>query len=125
METKKPSTVIYSWILSNKIQQPIKLELELVKVVYDRMGRGHDSRYFKVYIGGRNVTQMVAEATNLKISKAKTTNGCVLVHGSGMDMGFALQDRVQRAAYQAGYPNMFDRDSYIYLGRKRGNKYVK
>ena len=116
---------LYEWVLRNKIEQPIKLDIALEKIAYDKTGRGNDSRYFKVYIGGMNVTQMVAEAANLKLSKARDTRDCVIVHGSGMDMGFALQDRVQRAAYQAGYPNMFDRDLYNYLGRKHGNKYVK
>lgn len=108
---------IYNWVIENRIPQPIKLEIELVKVVYDKQGRGNDSRYMRVYIQGHNVTQMVAEATGLKISKAKNYNlqGCLIIHGSGMDMGFALQDRMHSRASSAGYPNMFDYGNYICL----------
>ena len=116
---------IYGWVLNNKIEQPIKLELALDKIVYDSKGCGNDARYFQVYIGGCNVTQMVAEATKLKLSKARDSYGCLIAHGSGMDMGLFVQDRMYRAAYQAGYPNMFDKDDYIYLGKKRGNKYIR
>ena len=110
---------IYAWVLNNKIQQPIKLEIVLVKTVLDKAGNGNDARYFKVCIGGMNVTQMIAEATNLKLSKARNSYGCVIVHGSGMDMGFALQERMYRYACQAGYPKMFDMNDYIYLGKEK------
>ncbi len=105
---------IYGWVINNKIKQPIKLELTLDKVVYDPHRQGKDTRYFKVCIGDANVSQMVANATNLKISKAKGTYNDLIIHGSGMDMGFALQDRMYRAAVRNGHPNMFDRSEYIY-----------
>ncbi len=109
---------IYDYVKRNKITTPIQLEIQLDKIVYDRNRQGNDARYFTVKINGETVTQMVAEATNLKISKARGTYGSLIIHGSGMDMGFALQDRMYRAAYQSGYPDMFDRDLYKYLGRK-------
>ncbi|MCR4654715.1 MAG: hypothetical protein K5770_00570 [Lachnospiraceae bacterium] len=61
---------------------------------------------------------MVAEAVNLKVSKAQNTYGSLIIHGSGMDMGFALQSRVYQVACQVGYPDMFDRDMYKYPGRR-------
>lgn len=109
---------LYDFVRNKHFPTPIKLEIGLVKVVPDRDRCGNDARYFEVKIHGSTVTQMVAEATNLKISKARDTYNCLIVHGSGMDMGFALQDRLYHKASQAGYPNMFDKDEYIYLGKR-------
>ena len=109
---------LFTYVAEKNISQPIQLEIGLDKVVYDKTKNGNDARYFTIKINGENVTQMVAEAVNLKISKAQDTYGSLIIHGSGMDMGFALQDRVYHAACQAGYPNMFDRDIYKYLGKR-------
>lgn len=115
---------LFTYVEEKNISQPIQLEIGLDKIVYDRTKNGNDTRYLTVRINGKNVTQMVAEATNLKISKAQDTDGSLIIRGSGMDMGFALQDRVYRAAYQAGYPNMFDRGMYKYLGKRiSGRRY--
>lgn len=103
---------LISWCENNNIKTPIKLEIGLAKIDY----RNCQTRYFRVYINGHDVTQMIANAVNLKLSKAKRTNNCLIVHGCGMDMGLALQDRVYRAAYQYN-SNLFDKDDYIYLGR--------
>lgn len=110
---------IYNYVLQQNIKQPIKLEIELNKIAYDRNGCGNDARYFKVFINGKDVTTMVAAAVNLKMSYARNSYGCLIIHGSGMDMGFALQDKMYRASYQAGYPDMFDRDFYTYRGYKK------
>lgn len=109
---------LFTYVVEKNISQPIQLEIGLDKVVYDRTRNGNDARYLTVRINGENVTQMIAEAVSLKTSKAQDTYGSLIIHGSGMDMGFALQDRVYRAAYQAGYPDMFDRDGYKYLGKR-------
>ncbi len=109
---------LFTYVAEKNISQPIQLEIGLDKVVYDKRRNGKDARYLTVRIKGENVTQMIAEAVNLKMSKAQDTYGSLIIHGSGMDMGFALQDRVYRAAYQAGYPDMFDRDMYKYLGKR-------
>lgn len=98
--------------------EPIKLEIGLDKVVYDSTGNGKDTRYFTVKISGTDVTRLVAEATGLKLSRAKRTSGSLIVHGSGMDMGFFLQSRMYSAAYREGYPDMFDKDDYKYLGKR-------
>lgn len=109
---------IYKYVLDNHIEQPVQLEIGLDKVVYDRARNGKDARYFTVRIDGKNVTQMIAEAVGLKVSRARETYGSLIIHGTGMDMGFALQYRMYSAACQAGYPDMFDRDDYRYLGKR-------
>ena len=103
---------LVNWCADNKISTPIKLEIGLVKLI----NKGTQKRYLRVYIEGHDVTQMVANAVNLKLSKAKDTYNSLIINGCGMDMGFALQDRVQRSAYKYN-PNLFDRDDYIYIGR--------
>lgn len=114
---------LFTYITEKNISQPIQLEIGLDKIVYDKTRNGNDARYLTIKINKENVTQMIAEAVNLKISKAKDTYGSLIIHGSGMDMGFALQDRVYKAAYQAGYPNMFDRDIYKYLGKRTSKQH--
>ncbi len=114
---------LFTYVMEKNITQPIKLEIGLDRVVYDKTGNGNDTRYFTVRIDGETVTQMVADAVNLKVSKAQNTYGSLIIHGSGMDMGFALQNRVYRAACQAGYPTMFDRDMYKYLGRRTSGRH--
>ncbi len=113
---------LFAFITDKNITQPIQLEIGLDKVVYDKRRCGNDARYLTVKIGGENVTQMVAEAVNLKVSKAQSAYGSLIIHGSGMDMGLALQDRIYSAACRAGYPDMFDRDVYKYLGKKNKEK---
>lgn len=115
---------ICDYIWENDIPTPVQLEIGLDKIVHDRTGRGNEARYLSVRINGKDVTRMVAEATGLRVSLAKDTLGCLIIHGCGMDMGFALQDRMYRAASQEGYPDMFDRGIYQYLGKRgRYGKY--
>lgn len=114
---------IYNYVSRNNIKTPIKLEIGLDKIVYDRTHNGNDAKYLRVFIEGKDVTTMIANAINLKMSYAKGSYGCLIIHGTGMDIGFALQDRMYRAAYQAGYPDMFDRDFYTYLRKKHNGKY--
>ena len=104
---------LVNWINSQgSIETPIRLEIGLVKI-----GNQGMTRYLKIFINGNNVTQMVGTALNLKFSKAKTTNGCVIVKGCGMDMGFWLQRRLYDKARSEGFGYMFDPDNYKYLGR--------
>lgn len=113
---------IYRYVERNHIKTPIQLEIGLDKVVYSPYD-GKDTRYLRVFINGKDVTTMVANATHHKISYARDTYGCLIIHGSNMDMGFALQDRMYRAAYIAGHKNMFDRDLYTYIGKRNHGKY--
>jgi len=96
----------------------IKLEIGIDKVSSDGM-----TRYMTVKIAGQTVTRMVADAIHCKMSKARDTYDCMIVKGCGMDMGFLVQNDLYRAAYQAGYPDMFDKDYYTYLGKKSHNRY--
>lgn len=113
---------IYEYIKQNNIQTPVRLEIGLDKVIYDRYC-GNDSRYFRIMINGKDVTGLVAEATGLKMSWARDSYGCLIIHGSNMDMGFAMQDKMYRAAYIAGYPDMFDSGFYTYIGKRNHGKY--
>ncbi len=99
--------------------EPIKLEIGLDKFVPDSKKNGNDARYFSVFIGGKDVTALVAYATGLKTSTGYNTYGSIIIHGSGMDMGFALQSRMYSAACRDGYPDMFDKDEYKYLGKRK------
>lgn len=105
---------LVDWCEQNNIKTPIKLQIGLVKLI----NTGTQKRYFRVYIDGHDVTQMVANAVGLKLSKAKDTYNCLIIKGCGMDMGFALQCRVSKHSYQYN-PNLFDKDDYIYLGKCR------
>ena len=103
--------------------EPIKLEIGLDKIVWDRRRNGNDARYLTVRINGQLVTRAVAEVTGLKMSKAQDTYGSLIIHGSGSDMGWVLQTMVYSAAYREGFPDMFDRDEYKWLGKRiRGCK---
>ncbi len=112
---------IYDYVLKNQIKQPIQLEFGQNKYVND----SHATRYIKVFINGVDVALLVANATGYKVSKAKDTCNCIIVHGYGLDIWASIQNRVYREAYQAGYPNMFSQDFYKYLGQKRGKRYFK
>lgn len=109
---------IYEKIIRDRVKQPVRLELELWRLVPDKTGNGNDARYFKAYINGSDVTKEVAEAINFKLSKSRNTMGCLIVHGSGTDMCFVIQSRMYSRAYVKGYPGMFDMNEYKYLGRK-------
>ena len=61
-------------------ERPIKLGIRLDKVVYDRYGRGKDSRYMRVFVGEHDVTQMAANLIGKKPSKARDTYGDIIVH---------------------------------------------
>lgn len=56
---------LYEYIKREKITTPIKLQLVLHKVVHK--SDGNDVRYFRVKIEGKDVTQMVADAADLKV----------------------------------------------------------
>ena len=88
--------------------QPIKLEIQLDKVSSDGM-----TRYMTIEIGGHNVTQMVANALNYKVSKARDTYGSMIVKGCGMDMGLDVLERLKYAMEDTEYPDMFNTSDYI------------
>ena len=78
---------------------PVKLDLYLIKTVTrGRENSGNQSRYFHCYIGGRNVDRFVSDLTGLKQSEGKDTKGAVIIHGCGMDMAYALQQKCRAKA---------------------------
>lgn len=98
---------------------PIKLDLQLVKVVTSgRESTGNQSRYFHCYVGGRNVDRFVSDLTGLKQSKAADTRGAVIIHDCGMNMAYALQQRCKERApklFADSYGRIFDgKDSLRY-----------
>lgn len=108
------------WLMKNTSGKQIKLEIGLDKVVF----RHPQTRYFSVFVNGKNITEMVANALGRKTSYSKDTNGSMIVHGCGMDMGFAVQNAVYKHCCSEGYPDLIDRDDYTYLGRRKYGRYV-
>ncbi len=92
---------------------PVRLGVSLHKVIH-RNWTGNDTRYFRVYLDNVEVTKNVAEILNYPLSKSSSSKlyGCVLVHGSNMDMAFALCNSF-RAKTLHEYGNLFDND-YTY-----------
>ena len=105
---------LIDYVKQNKITTPIKLKIGIVKVVPDRYRQGNDARYMRVYIEDIEVSRMVAEFTGLKVSHSRNAYETVIIHGSGMDMCFALADAVRSRAFYQGYPDMFSND-YKYM----------
>jgi len=85
---------------------PYRLSIKLCKV-----GNGGMTRYMRVYREDGEITQMIANITGWKVSKAKDTYGCVIVHGCGMDMAFHLVNTVGRVVNYR-YPDAIDTQYY-------------
>lgn len=109
---------LVNYIKANHIKTPLKLEIGLDKVSSDGM-----TRYFTIKINGDDVTGMVAKALDNKISKAKDTPFKMIVHGCGMDMGFAVQYQLYRAFASADLGDLIDKNNYAWLGKIKNGKY--
>lgn len=109
---------LFKWVINNGVKQPVRCSIGLHKVSGDGM-----TRYFRVYIEGHDVTTMAAKAIGLTVSKAKDSYGCVIIHGCGSDMALEIQHRLYRAAFEK-YGDMFDINSYDYIGRYNRGKYI-
>lgn len=94
--------------------EPVRLGISIHKVIH--RWNGNDTRYFRLYLDDVEVTKNVAEILNYPLSKSSSSKlyGCVLVHGSNMDMAFALCNSF-RAKTLHEYGDLFDND-YIYRG---------
>ena len=88
-----------TYILNNHIPQPVHLELRVMHISTDRM-----TRYIKVYLQGHEVTQMVANIVEFRVSRSKNPKlrGSLIVRGCGYDIGMDIQNRVHIAFKQAG-----------------------
>ena len=113
---------LIEFVRKNNIQTPVQLEIGLDKLKNRLSPDGDQIRYFHVRIGGTDVTSMAAELAGLPVSHAKDTEGSLIIHGCGTDMGFALQARIYRNACAEGYPDMFDDSIYRYLGHRIGKR---
>lgn len=112
--------VVKAFSFANE-RKHIQLEIGLDKITNRYHPDGNQSRYFHVFVDGKDVTKEIAELAGLTMS----VTGSLIVHGCGMDMGFWLQNRVYQRACMKGHPNLFDPDHYKYLGKRRGYCYVK
>lgn len=108
---------LYQWINDNATTKPVQLEMHI-----DKIDRNRDIRYMKVMIDGYDVTQMVADAANLKMSKARDSYDDLIVRGSGMDMCFYVQDRLYHHACQDGHPDLIDPHSYKFIDDVEAHK---
>lgn len=98
--------------------KPISLDVVMVKLK-DRLNKaGNQKRYFEVYLGKHNVTDIVAAIAQKKVSLAKDTYGTICMRGSGMDMAFALTDRIARFAAQDGCDIFNHEYNHAYLSRQ-------
>ena len=75
----------------------------------------------RVYVcEGVEVTNFVARILGYKISNAKDTYGCMIVHGCGMDMCFHVVNRLA-SIVNSIYQNLINGDYYNYVeaGKRR------
>lgn len=115
---KCDSTEFKQFINDHSLAMPVTVNIGLHKVV-DRLDpQGNHKRYLKVYSGDFDITKFIADATGLTMSNAKDTNGCIIIHGSGMDMGLALIMSVNR---HLGCKAL--NEEYNYLGKWSRGKY--
>lgn len=101
---------LIDFVRLNHFETPVMLEMKVEKITNDGT-----TRYIRVKIQGVDVGGLVAIATDKRVSRARKTRGCVIVHGCGMDMLLELQMRVHNKASMLGYPNMFHKDRYKQL----------
>ena len=114
---------IFEYIKRNHIKQPVQLGIKLEKVIKDPYQQGRDRRYFRIYIEGHDVTQMVSNALDYgKTSNARGLKGTMIVAGSGMDMGLMVQNDLSNRAKTEGYGNMFDPQKYRVVDEKSFDK---
>lgn len=117
---------IISFIKSHNLSSPIKLQIGLHKLANRLASDGNQKRYFKVYAKCDNyaydITKFVSESTGLSYSLAKDTYGCVIISGCGMDMAFQLISLLNQSVYEYGV-DLFDTDTYEYLGKWSHGKY--
>ena len=124
MEIKEACEELKKIAEENNVELPIRLKIGMDKYVPDSTRQGNEKRYLRCFVGKEDVGYLISIITNKKLSEAVNTKGCVIVHGCGMDMAFALQASAYSRAAIAGYSNLFDMNEYTYLGKRiRGRKY--
>ncbi len=76
--------------------RPTRLGVGIFKVIYRSSGR--DTRYFRLFLDGFDVTECAAKILRKPLSKSKDIrlSDCVLIHGSNMDMAFYMVHELRR-----------------------------
>lgn len=115
------NTALLNFVKENNLGKNIRLSIGLDKIANKTSATGNQSRYFRCFINGQEVTGMVASLCGFKLSKARDTKGCIIVHGSGMDIGYYVQYKVYSYAFRNGEKDMFDESDYNYIGRRKKN----
>ena len=100
--------------VKNHQMKEVKFKVGLDKVSPDGM-----TRYMHFYIGEHDVTGMIANVCNYKLSQARNSYGSIIVHGCGMDMAFSVITNIK---YKSEFPEVYS-EYYDYLGKKKRGKY--
>lgn len=112
------NTALLDYVKRNKLGKNIMLSIGLDKLANRLSPSGNQVRYLRCFLDNHEVTGMVASLCGFKLSKARDTYGCIIVHGCGMDMGHYIQDRVHSYAFQNGEKELFSDSDYHYIGKK-------
>jgi hypothetical protein len=113
--THQAMEALVTWIKQEGIDtsKPIQLELTRKKHVIDRKRSfNNEVSYFRVCIDGHDVSGMVANAAGFLASTASATRNCVVVRANGEDVGAIISRSLYKCACDAGYPELFDRESH-------------
>ena len=114
---------LFQWVINSGLQRPVRCSIGLHKIA-----KSGTVRYLRVFINGKDITEAVADATGYAISRARDTNGCIIVHGCGTDAGvdvvYLLNRSVHGTPFEIKGCPLFERSDYTYLGRYRNGKYV-
>ena len=102
-----------SFVKRNHMEQ-VKFRVGLDNVSSDGM-----TRYMHFYIGEHDVTGMIANVCNYKLSQARNSYGSLIVHGCGMDMAFSVITNIKS---KSAFPDVYS-ESSDYLGKKKRSKY--
>lgn len=118
---KESMEKVAAYIEENNIPKPVQLGIRLDKLVQDRNRQGNQVRYFRFFLNGKDVTEMITDALGnaANISKGMKTRGDLIVHGSGMDMFMVAQSKVYSKFYQNGYKDLFDNQFYHFIEKRK------
>ncbi len=113
-------------VLASKVEPASRLSVGLHKIANKNDNLGRTKRYLKFYTCTQeDITNLVACLVDLPMSKAKDTNGCLIVTGQGFDVGHDVIYNLARKMEEYGYSNIItEPDRYNYLGKWKNGKYI-
>ncbi len=114
-------STIYNWVLNNGLNTPIELSVGLDKFTFDNRTRS-EKKFVRIFVDKYDVTPMIAKQLKVVPSKAKDTDGCIILNDK-ITNGDELINRICSQAYNDGYGSMFY-NTYRFLGRKKNDNYV-